>query len=171
MRARASGLSLRLPEAAREDAGEAADFLSPRCLAQRALAAAAMRARPSALRRRLRRPGIRSVEAMVGMDEPPRSFAIRCSSFSICSRISIASLRIDVGIECRFTASLAKSDLLPSQCVSSSLEAFGFFPKRERYFPSPSFSKSSTGTKRKAEELMQYRMPVGAGPSSKTWPK
>lgn len=171
MRARASGLSLRLPEVGRGDAWEAADLTSPRSLAQRARAAAAIRARPSALRRRLRRRGVCSVEAMAGMDEPPRSFAIRCSSFSICSRISIASLRTDVGIECRFTASLAKSDLPASQCDSSSSEAFGFFPKRERYFPNPSFSKSSTGTKRKAEELMQYRRPVGAGPSSKTWPK
>ena len=40
-----------------------------------------------------------------------------------------------------------------------------------RYLPYPCCSSSSTGMKRSAAELMQYRRPVGAGPSSNTCPR
>ncbi len=40
-----------------------------------------------------------------------------------------------------------------------------------RYSPYPSASSFSTGMNRRDAELMQYRTPVGAGPSSNTWPR
>ena len=42
------------------------------------------------------------------------------------------------------------------------------FSNSGRYLPYPSASSLSTGTKRSEAEFMQYRRPVGAGPSSKT---
>src|SRR5688572_10636778 len=40
-----------------------------------------------------------------------------------------------------------------------------------RYFPYPSASRRATGIKRNAAEFMQYRSPVGLGPSSNRWPR
>ena len=45
------------------------------------------------------------------------------------------------------------------------------FPNSGRYWPYPSSSSFSTGTKRRAAEFMQKRWPVGAGPSSNTCPR
>src|SRR5262245_25605664 len=53
-------------------------------------------------------------------------------------------------------------------------EAYGrgfTFSKSARYWPYPSSSSLATGMNRSAAELMQYRTPVGAGPSGKRWPR
>jgi hypothetical protein len=45
------------------------------------------------------------------------------------------------------------------------------FAKSFAYFPYPSFSRSSLGMNFNDAEFMQYRSPVGKGPSLKTWPR
>src|SRR3989339_693940 len=46
-----------------------------------------------------------------------------------------------------------------------------FCINRFTYLPYPSFSKSSLGMNLIAAEFMQYRSPVGGGPSLNTWPR
>ena len=46
-----------------------------------------------------------------------------------------------------------------------------FSSKRPRYSPYPSCSRRSLGMNLSAAEFMQYRRPVGGGPSGKRWPR
>src|SRR5215212_3819062 len=59
----------------------------------------------------------------------------------------------------------------PPASVAFSVFAALVFLNSGRYCPYPSASSLSTGTNRSDAEFMQYRRPVGCGPSSKTCPR